>query len=82
LTAAAPQPSAQRTPPAFRWLLNERAMLAGDVLRRREHIGRLEDEIDALEAKVAALDETMRLADSRIDPTAAGVVRTSGNPAN
>lgn len=57
-------------------------MLAGDVLRRREHIGRLEDEIDALEAKVAALDETMRLADSRIDPTAAGVVRTSGNPAN
>lgn len=54
-------------------------MLAGEVLRRRERIGRLEDEIADLEAKMAALDEAMQLADSRVDPTAAGVVRaTSG----
>ncbi len=54
-------------------------MLAGEVLRRREHIGRLEDEIAALEAQMAALDQTMQLADSRVDPTSAGVVRaTSG----
>lgn len=54
-------------------------MLAGEVLKRRERIGRLGDEIADLEAKIAALDEAMQLADSRVDPTAAGVVRaTSG----
>lgn len=54
-------------------------MLAGEVLRRRESIARLVEEIADLEAKVAALDEAMQLADSRINPAAAGVVRaTSG----
>lgn len=52
-------------------------MLAGEVARRREHIVRLQDEIAGLEAKLAALDKTMQLADSRVDPTAAGVVRAT-----
>ena len=78
MTTAAPQLSAQRTPPAFRWLLNERAMLAGEVLRRRERIGRLEDEIADLEAKMAALDEAMQLADSRVDPAWPATINLSG----
>ena len=50
-------------------------MLVGEVLRRRESIARLVEEIADLEAKMTALDEAMRLADSRVDPAAAGVVR-------
>ena len=54
-------------------------MLAGEVARRREHIVRLQDEIAGLEARMAALDETMQLVDSRVDPAAGGVVRATSS---
>lgn len=84
-----------RTPPDLKWLLNERAALAGAHARAvarqlvlREQCERLEQELSRLQLKIEgavvsanrtqasldALDATMGLIDTRLEPTAAGVV--------
>lgn len=90
-----PPTSRSRTPPDIKWLLNERAALAGAYARAvarqlelREKCERLEQELSRLQrqiegavasanrtqASLDALDATMGLIDTRLEPTAAGEV--------
>lgn len=69
-------PSGQsRTPPHLKWLLNERAMLRGEVARRDEAIQRLRDERELLCERIRALDSTMGMFAPQLDPEAGGTVR-------
>lgn len=77
MTTAAPQTSAQRTPSTLRWLLNERAMLVGEIQRRRERIARLEAEVAELQSKAGAFDMALELVDERVEPSAGGAVRAT-----
>lgn len=84
-----------RTPPDVKWLLNERAALAGEVSKAdvtqsglRAKQARLERQLAKVQflmerslcaqsraqASMGALDATMALAHSRVEPTAGGVV--------
>lgn len=74
-----------RTPPVFKWLLNERAALAGDAQRIETEVQRLEAELQriqrelpAVREKLAALDATMDALDARVAPNAGGVVKAQG----
>jgi hypothetical protein len=66
-----------RTPPHLKWLLNERAMLLGEVQRRESRIQRLTAEAGDLNVRIAALDSAMALFDARVDPQAGGSVRAT-----
>lgn len=91
-----------RNDPTLKWLLNERAALAGKLAQLRErlpaqrktaarlsgaatrYLGRaasagarlieMESQIPQLQARLHALDDTMRLVNERVDPTVAGTV--------
>ncbi|MGH6639164.1 MAG: hypothetical protein ACREBY_11270 [Polaromonas sp.] len=63
-----------RTPPHFKWLLNERAMLAGEAQRINRQIQALQGLLPPLTEKLLALDSAMALFDARVRPDAAGVV--------
>lgn len=84
-----------RTPPDVKWLLNERAALAGEHDRAVAKQGALQDKVEKLERQLAkaiqqrdsagvaasrarasmdALDTTMALVNSQVEPTYAGVV--------
>lgn len=88
-------PLRTRTPPDVKWLLNERAALAGEVAKAevtqaglRAKQARLEHQLAKVQflmersqcaqtraqASMDALDTTMALAHSRLEPTAGGVV--------
>lgn len=67
----------QRTASHMRWLLNERAMLVGEIERRQERIDRLAAEQRALQEKIDALDVTIARCDERINAAAAGTVRAT-----
>jgi len=58
------------TPPALKWLAEKRARIANDTLQT----GRMLEELGArhirLKSQLSALDETIRLYDAAIDPTA------------
>lgn len=58
----------QRPDPAphLKWLLNERAMLLGEVQRRESRIRWLTTEAPDLNGRIAALDSAMALFDSRV----------------
>jgi len=64
-----------RTPPELKWLLVERATLAGDLasLKRRQSL--IEAEIARVQSMLQALDTSIRLTEARARPDAAGVVR-------
>lgn len=66
---------ASRTPPEIKWLLVERATLAGDIeqLARRQAL--LDAKMEALQAKVQALDTSIRLLDARVNGSVAGKIR-------
>jgi hypothetical protein len=68
-----------RTPPHFKWLLNERAMLVGEVRRRETRIQRLSCEAAHLHGRISALDSAMALFDARVDPRAGGTVNAIGD---
>lgn len=84
-----------RTPPDVKWMLNERAALAGEVAKAevtqadlRAKQARLTQQLTKVQflmersqcaqsraqASIDALDATMALAHSRVEPTAGGVV--------
>lgn len=66
-----------RTPPHLKWLLNERAMLAGELQWRQSVVKALLTEIGDLRTRIEALDSAMALFDDRVDPAAAGTVRAT-----
>lgn len=57
----APFSSASPTAPALKWLLNERAMLCGELQRTEKEILRLQKQLTGLYGKVAALDSTLEI---------------------
>lgn len=64
-----------KTPPHLKWLLNERAMLAGELARLAERIEKLVALRDQATEKLRALDRTLARADNRVRPDAGGIVR-------
>lgn len=63
-----------RTPPVFKWLLNERAALAGKAQRLEAELQRIQQELSAVQEKLAALDTTLELLDKSVATDAAGTV--------
>ena len=63
-----------RTPPVFKWLLNERAVLAGKAQRLEAELERIQLELPSVLAKLGALDATMAAIDPLVAPNAAGTV--------
>ena len=63
-----------RTPPVFKWLLNERAALAGEAKRLEAELQRVQRELPAVQEKLAALDTTLELLDKSVATDAAGTV--------
>lgn len=63
-----------RTPPVFKWLLNERAALAGEAKRLQAELERIQLELPSVLAKLGALDATMAAIDPAVAPDAAGTV--------
>jgi len=63
-----------RTPSAIKWLLNERAALAGKAQRLEAELQRIQRELPAVQEKLAALDTTLELLDKSVAPDAAGAV--------
>lgn len=63
-----------RTPPVFKWLLNERAALAGETQRLQTELQRIQLELPSVLAKLTALDATMAAIDPAVAPDAAGAV--------
>lgn len=63
-----------RTPPVFKWLLNERAVLAGKAQRLEAELQRIQLELPSVLAKLGALDATMAAIDPAVAPDAAGTV--------
>jgi len=64
-----------RTPPAIKWLLNERAALAGEAQRLKADLERIQRELPAVLGKLAAMDATMAAINHRVAPDAAGTVK-------
>ena len=64
-----------RTPPVFKWLLNERAALAGEALRLEAELRRIQRELPVVQEKLAALDATMAAINPLVAPDAAGTVK-------
>jgi hypothetical protein len=65
----------KQTPPDVKWLLVERATLAGDVARLEKTAQRVMIELEKKKAAMSALDVTIRIINERLKPGAAGVIR-------
>ena len=77
-----PATAITHTPPALKWLLNERAMLLGEIQRAEAELMALlatQDRLFHLKYQVAALDKAIGLLDDRVCPEASGVVRAWAN---
>lgn len=68
-------PRFRRTPALLKWLLNERAMVAGELHRRQGQIEALIAEVASYSEKLAALDTAIAIADSRVNASALGCIR-------
>ena len=80
--------SRKSTPPAIKWLLNERAALAGaqqsaieaipllqrQVARAERELAKAEKALERISKNLQALDRTLAQVDSRVDPLSGGVV--------
>lgn len=64
-----------QTPSQVKWLLVERATIAGDIARLEQRQALIAQEIAERQAKLQALDITIGIIDKRIAPDAAGVIR-------
>jgi hypothetical protein len=67
------------TPPELKWLLVERATLAGDLQKFEERRAMLDAELTATLAVLSSMDTTIGILESRLRPDAAGVVRRHGS---
>ncbi|MES2151893.1 MAG: hypothetical protein V4508_19105 [Pseudomonadota bacterium] len=67
------------TPPELKWLLVERATLAGDLQKLEERRAMLDAEMTATRGVLSSLDTTIGILESRLRPDAAGVVRRHGD---
>lgn len=67
-------PARTRTPSAIKWLLNERAALAGKAQRLEAELQRIQQELSAVQEKLAALDTTLELLDKSVATDAVGTV--------
>jgi hypothetical protein len=65
---------ASRTPPEVKWLLVERATLAGDIEQLARRRLMLDAEMEMLSSRVQALDTSIRLLDARVRAAAAGTI--------
>lgn len=65
---------AYRTPPEIKWLLVERATLAGDIEQLARRRVMLDAEIEMLSSRAQALETSIRLLDARVNSAAAGKV--------
>jgi hypothetical protein len=59
-----------KTPSALKWLAEKRARLAHDALHAERMVQELTERHQKLRTQLAALDETIRVYDAAIDPTA------------
>lgn len=64
-----------RTPPEIKWLLVERATIAGDIARREIALQRLAREVDRLKSQLAALDTSIQLVNQSLNPEAVGAIQ-------
>lgn len=69
---------ASPTPPELKWLLVERATLAGDRQKLEERRAMLDAELAAISEVISSMDTTIGILESRLRPDAAGVVRRHG----
>lgn len=83
--ASAAASAARYTPPVVKWLLNERAALAGEAERLQDECAKLTAALAQLQAKLpevqrqlSALDATLAAIDKCIAPDAGGVVKAQG----
>lgn len=58
----------KNTPSALKWLAEKRARIAFDLQTKKQIIERLEKQVADLEVDLAALDRSITIYDSRIDP--------------
>jgi hypothetical protein len=58
-----------KTPSALKWMAEKRARLAGDLEQSRLLAEELAQRLAKLQHQLSALDETIRLFDSTVDPT-------------
>jgi hypothetical protein len=63
-----------KTPPELKWLLVERATLAGNIVALEKSRVHLKEEIARFQARVDALDTTMRCIERSINVQAAGTI--------
>lgn len=66
---------ASRTPPEIKWLLLERATLAGDIEQLARRRALLDVGMENLRSRVQALDTSIRLLDVRVNAAVAGKIR-------
>ena len=59
----------KKTPSALKWLAEKRARVAFDLDTKQKILRDLETQITDLQADLAALDRSITIYDSRIDPT-------------
>ena len=63
-----------KTPSALKWLAEKRARLANDAAQTSKMAQELTARAQRLHSQLCALDETIRLYDEAIDPTAISAV--------
>lgn len=67
-------PVRTKTPSEIKWLLVERATVAGDIAQREKSLQLITQELAALRSKLHALDSTIEFVNRKLDAKAAGIV--------
>jgi hypothetical protein len=65
-----PRRQIKRVPCALKWLTEKRARILHDLQFHQSLVAEFQDKVAAIQADLAAFDQSMRLFDSRLDPSA------------
>lgn len=65
----------KQTPPHIKWLLVERATVAGNIAFLEQNIERVQSELALARASLDSLDKTIHFVDGRLNAQAAGRIR-------